>query len=165
MQPQESVEEPGLGRSLSAGSCTSTKSWWSWPGLERLSWTTSAFLHVVHAMYWIYSINKNYVLYSPQAKVCPRSLGLQMCDPFPYDYIWTIFEYRCLWMPSYGWYSPGGDTHTKNVHIFLNTNDFVTFWWYYYVSVQWKYLGQISSGLGATNLNLKNDPVGAQKVA
>jgi hypothetical protein len=27
----------------------------------------------------------------------------------------------------YGWYSPGGDSHTKNVHIFLNTDDFMTF--------------------------------------
>ena len=24
---------------------------------------------------------------------------------------------------TYGWYCPGGDSHTKNVHFFLNTND------------------------------------------
>ena len=29
---------------------------------------------------------------------------------------------------AYGWYSPGGESHTKNVVIFLKTDDFVTFW-------------------------------------
>ena len=66
---------------------------------------------------------------------------------------------------TYGWYCPGGDSHTKNVHIFLKTADFVTFWWYFFESVQQKYLWQISSETALPNLNQKNVLGRYQKVA
>jgi hypothetical protein len=47
----------------------------------------------------------------------------------------TIYVHMAIWLCGhmiifwpYGWYSPGGDSHTKNVVIFLKTDDFVTFW-------------------------------------
>ena len=64
----------------------------------------------------------------------------------------------------YGWNCPGGDSHTKKVVIFLITTDFVTFWWYLYVSVRPKKLWEISRGIDATNLDLRHDLGGYYKV-
>ena len=65
----------------------------------------------------------------------------------------------------YGWFCPGGDSHTKNVVILLIIDDFMTFWWYYFERLQEKYLWQILSWFSATNLELKHDFGGAPKVA
>ena len=43
----------------------------------------------------------------------------------------------------------------KNVVIFLKADDFMTFWWYYFESIWWKYLVQISRGMDLRHGYLK----------
>ena len=54
------------------------------------------------------------------------------CDPFDFIAQQSPIDQSPTFVPEihrkYGWYSPGGDSHTKNVVIFLKTDDFVTFW-------------------------------------